>query len=406
MPKPCITIDVSKGTSHIQGFIDSPDNPICKPFKIDHTLKGFNYINVVFERLVKETNQKPLIIFEYTGVYHRTLVSYLEREHYEYHPVSPLKSSKTRNKEIRNAKTDKRDCKNLAMMFYDDDLGIFLKQDKVYLDLKDLNREYNTNKIHLQKLEVTLNELIDTIYPGLRVIFSDYLSKLSLMFLKTFYHPELIINKSNNEIIDFFKNSGIYHTDNYWNNKVKEIKTYVSSIISGCSKDSYTTQFLIHTVNQLTELLKIQDEVKQKITELAESTPYITILESFPGIGTESASRLIAELGDISRFKSANSINAFVGIDPLILQSGKMSGEHLKISKKGHKIARSILFLIVRSMIRRKVPDNVIKTFYYKKKAQPNVPPKVALFASMNKLIRLIYSLCKSGEIYTNSITQ
>ena len=55
---------------------------------------------------------------------------------------------------------------------------------------------------------------------------------------------------------------------------------------------------------------------------------------------------------------------------------------------------------------RKKVKDNPIKLYYYKKKAQPNIVPKVALFACVNKLIRMIHSLCKSGLIYEYSITQ
>ena len=80
--------------------------------------------------------------------------------------------------------------------------------------------------------------------------------------------------------------------------------------------------------------------------------------------------------------------------------------ETYKVSKKGNKIARSIIFLIVRSMVRKKVKDNPIKQYYYKKKAQPNIIPKVALFACVNKFIRMIHSLCKNGLIYEYSITQ
>ena len=51
-------------------------------------------------------------------------------------------------------------------------------------------------------------------------------------------------------------------------------------------------------------------------------------------------------------------------------------------------------------MERKKVKDNPIKQYYYKKKAQPNIVAKVALFACVNKFIRMIHSLCKNGLIY------
>ena len=406
LSQPCICIDVSKNTSHVQGFINSIKTPVSKPFKIDHTITGFNKIKNLYIKSVNLTNSKPLVIFESTGVYHKCLVQFLEQEKYDYHAVSPLKSAKHRNSEIRNAKTDKRDCKNLADMFYSEKLGIFYKHDSLYTNLKNLNREYHTNKIHLQKLEVTLNELIDTIFPCFDNLFSDLLSKSSLDFLEKFYHPDLINNSSLEDITNFFFNSDIKHSESYSKSKASTLKNYASNIISGCSINSYITLFLLDTIKQLKLLLEIQNNIISKIIELAKQTPYFTIIRSIPGIGDLICARLIAEIGDISRFKKPEQINAFIGVDPIIDQSGIKDGKHLCISKKGNKIARSIFFLIVRSMVRKKVKDNPIKQYYYKKKAQPNIVPKVALFACVNKFIRMIHSLCKNGLIYEYSITQ
>ncbi len=406
LSKPCICIDVSKNTSHVQGFINSTKTPVSKPFKIDHTITGFNKIKDLYNKLVAQTNLKPLVIFEYTGIYHKCLIQFLEQEKYDYHAVSPLKSAKNRNSEIRNAKTDKRDCKNLADMFYSNKLGIFYKHNTLYTNLKELNREYHTNKIHLQKLEVTLIELIDTIFPCFDNLFSDLLSKSSLDFLEKFYHPNLINNSSLEDITNFFLNSDVKHSKSYSISKAAKLKDYASNIISGCSLNSYTTLFLLDTIKQIKLLLDIQNNIISKLIELANSTPYFTIIKSIPGIGDLTCARLIAELGDISRFTTPEKITAFIGVDPIIDQSGIKDGKHLCISKKGNKIARSIFFLIVRSMVRKKVKDNPIKIYYYKKKAQPNIHPKVALFACVNKFIRMIYSLCKSGLIYEYSITQ
>ena len=406
LSQPCICIDVSKNTSHVQGFINSIKTPVSKPFKIYHTITGFNKIKDLYIKLVNLTNSKPLVIFESTGVYHKCLVQFLEQEKYDYHAVSPLKSAKHRNSEIRNAKTDKRDCKNLADMFYSEKLGIFYKHDSLYTNLKDLNREYHTNKIHLQKLEVTLNELIDTIFPCFDNLFSNYLSKSSLDFLEKFYHPDLINTSSLEDITNFFLTSDIKHSESYSKSKASTLKNYASNIISGCSINSYITLFLLDTIKQLKLLLEIQNNIISKLIELAKQTPCFTIIRSIPGIGDLICARLIAEIGDISRFKKPEQINAFIGVDPIIDQSGIKDGKHLHISKKGNKIARSIFFLIIRSMVRKKVKDNPIKQYYYKKKAQPNIVPKVALFACVNKFIRMIHSLCKTGLIYEYSITQ
>ena len=72
---PCITIDVSKELSHVQGFWDI-NKQISKPKEIEHTKVGFSYINEIFNLIKAKSNIEPLIFFEYTGVYHWPLVNY------------------------------------------------------------------------------------------------------------------------------------------------------------------------------------------------------------------------------------------------------------------------------------------------------------------------------------------
>lgn len=47
------------------------------------------------------------------------------------------------------------------------------------------------------------------------------------------------------------------------------------------------------------------------------------IILSLPGVGPNTAIRLMAEIGDITRFTSNKQLNAFAGIDIRRFQSGK-----------------------------------------------------------------------------------
>ena len=50
MSKPCICIDVSKNTPHLQGFINSIKTSISKPFKIeDRAGVRYSYEQIKFE---------------------------------------------------------------------------------------------------------------------------------------------------------------------------------------------------------------------------------------------------------------------------------------------------------------------------------------------------------------------
>lgn len=60
-----------------------------------------------------------------------------------------------------------------------------------------------------------------------------------------------------------------------------------------------------------------------------------------------SAVRLMAEIGDITRFANNKQLNAYVGIDIRRFQSGKTFYKD-KINKRGNKHLGKLLFLIIR----------------------------------------------------------
>ena len=126
--------------------------------------------------------------------------------------------------------------------------------------------------------------------------------------------------------------------------------------------------------------------------------PNYDSIRSIPGIGNNLAARILAEIGDVNRFNCASQLVAYVGIDPQIYQSGQISGLHLKISKKGNKKLRCLLYLALTCMI--KTSRNTVIVDFYKKKKADGLASKSALVASMNKLVRIIYSLCKNGCLF------
>lgn len=89
MKRPCVALDVSKGSSHYQGWINE-DKKLGTPKKIEHNQEGFQEILAKAKELEGITNEKPIVVFEATGVYHRTLQHFLEENGMDYIIVSPI----------------------------------------------------------------------------------------------------------------------------------------------------------------------------------------------------------------------------------------------------------------------------------------------------------------------------
>ena len=157
----------------------------------------------------------------------------------------------------------------------------------------------------------------------------------------------------------------------------------------------YATQALFYK----TRLNKTLEEINRIINQDSSKKSLVENIDSIPGIARNTAARFIAEVSNVDRFNSPKALVAFAGTDPNISQSGINDGKHLSITKCGNKRLRTILFIMVRSMIRKRIAANPIKD-YYKKKTQLGLPPKVVLVACINKLLGIIYQLNKTGEVF------
>lgn len=392
----CISLDVSKGSSFYQGF-RGIDEPITKPKKIEHNLEGFKELLNLKEKIRREYNEECVVIFESTGVYHRSLQTYLDEHDFKYTIISPLLSAKVRKSDIRGTKTDSKDCTSIAKVFYLKELRIYSKVDEIYADLKEKSRYYDFLMDEMKRWKIEFRRLLDIIYPGFDKVYDDLYGDFIQAFLLEYSHPE-IIRKRRLDTIAKFLEKHTCHTEVYCIRQAQTIKEYAENCASGCSSKSYlVNQFdtVIHNLNAQIKHLKI---VLEEIVELAKTLPNYDSIKSIPGIGDNLAARILAEIGYVLRFNNASQLVAFSGIDPQIYQSGQISGLHLKISKKGNKKLRCLLYLAVTCMIRTS-RETVIVDFYKKKKAD-GLASKSALVASMNKLVRIIYSLCKNGCLF------
>lgn len=67
-------------------------------------------------------------------------------------------------------------------------------------------------------------------------------------------------------------------------------------------------------------------------------------MHTIPGIGLVAAATILAEIGDIYRFKNASSLVAYAGIDPSVKQSGEFNSIHNHMSKRVSPYLRHAIF--------------------------------------------------------------
>ncbi len=151
---------------------------------------------------------------------------------------------------------------------------------------------------------------------------------------------------------------------------------------------------------QFRDTLERIEDVTVKIRKAAENEEAARRLQSVPGIGPITSSALAATLPDVSNFKAARDLAAWLGLTPKPHSSG--GKERLgKISKMGNRYIRRLLYLGAMATItarRRKLAgDDWLWRMMQRK------PVKLVAIALANRMARTVWALLKTGESYRAS---
>jgi len=135
-------------------------------------------------------------------------------------------------------------------------------------------------------------------------------------------------------------------------------------------------------------LRELDRDIERKLSEHQVGT----LLTTIDGIGPLTAARLIAELGDPANFRDAGALAAYVGVIPAVKQSGKSKGARAGLTPIGHAALRAALWMPTLTAVRK---NPWLRVYYEGLRARGKLP-KVALVASMRKLLAAVYSVAKN----------
>jgi transposase len=116
-----------------------------------------------------------------------------------------------------------------------------------------------------------------------------------------------------------------------------------------------------------------------------------SLLTTIDGIGTQTAAKLVAELGDPAGFRDSAALAAYVGVVPALRQSGKRSPSRAGLTAIGNARLRAALWMPTLTACQR---NPCLKARYDRMRARGKLP-KVALIACMRKLLAAVYSVAK-----------
>ena len=371
-----VGIDISK-YKHDCFICTETGEVIESNLSFQNTNEGFNQLLNLLKSI--DNSKEIRIGFEATGHYGMNLKLFLEKNGYSFMEFNPkLVKEFISGQTLRKTKTDKKDAYQITRYLISVDYKPHPKQFYHKYSLKSLSRMREKCVKQRSYYEVALTNVLDHIFPEFKPFFNNNFSATSLFILAKYKSPEKIKNMKDYDSIRKASRG------KFTSVQFVKLKELARNTI-GASNEIFELELetLLTLRSQIDiEINKLENKIEEIIKELNPPTL------SIRGIGYISCAGIISEYGDISRFKSADAMVAFAGIEPSISQSGTESHTgHMVKHGSGH--LRYYLLNVADYVF---LHEPIFTEFYYKKRSEGK-SHQVALNHVAKKLIRIIYKL-------------
>jgi transposase len=349
-----VGVDIAK-SKHFAVILDPVGQTIQPPFSFENTREGFDRL---VDR-VREAEAKHLIShwvfgFEASGGYEKTLATFLVETGFDVVQVSSY--AVKRHREMMTGSVDKNDAKDCVSIAY------LIRQGFVeYYYMRSLEEEDLAGLVilneHLKdrrtqlKLKIKHNVLKYT-FSELESFCKDVESQFAMELLTQFPTPHDILKVGKLE----FKKTMLPRL------KGRRMAFYLDEVYSlaersiGIKVDRWATKAL-ELRTYIAELRVIEQQrqmIVKRIEHKLEASPEYALIHTIPGIGLETGSALLAEIGDINRFGTDRQLLSYAGLDLVSYQSGNYTGP-ARISKRGRPLIRKVAYqAVMAALISRK----------------------------------------------------
>ena len=383
-------VGIDIGKNHHEASIVSPEGKqIGRSLRFATTHKGADSL---MSFIFKNIGNSPCVFgMEATGHYWYPIYSFLKAKGYTIYVINPIQSDSLRKMYIRQTKNDSIDSFLIAEVIRFGQFGTTSMADENILAMRQLCRYRDSVISSRTEIKLRIGTIMEQIFPEYEKQFSSLWMSTSMGILEKYLTPENIENAPIDELFEIIKDKSHNRLTRAKAISIKEAAADTFGIKIAQDAFSFQLKQLIDRMNFLDKQIEALD---CQILEYYEK--FDCYLHTIPGIGIIGAATILAEIGDISRFKNSSSLIAFAGIDPTVRQSGEFNSTHNHMSKRGSPYLRHAIFLAATTCSFHNSPLNA----YYKKKRDQGKHHLTATGAVARKLSTVIYAVLRDNKPY------
>lgn len=383
-------VDIAKN-DHVIDAVDELGEQVSKAMPFKNSEAGFERC-VAWLEGVAEDPSGVLVAMEATGHYWMACFSYLAARGYAVTVVNPMHVGAVRRiKNLDRVKNDRIDAWLIAETLR---IGEFdptrLATDELQ-SLKTLTRYRQSLRDQIAEVKTKATCLLDSYFPEYAGLFSNVFGAASMALLAKAQVPSAVSRMRASTIADTLSAAS---RGRLGAEKAAEVRAAARRSVGIRLGEDAAAFEIREYVDLIAYLSKKQGRADAQIEELLMRIEPMVL--TIPGISVALGAQIVAEIGDVGRFRNGASVVKYAGLNSGVSQSGQFEGKGLPISKTGSPYLRRAMWLAAESA--RKY-DPGLRAFYDKKRAEGK-GHRVAVTAVARKLCHIVYAVMRDRVAY------
>lgn len=383
-------VDIAKD-DHVIDAVDELGEQVSKAMPFKNSEAGFERC-VAWLEGVAEDPSGVLVAMEATGHYWMACFSYLAARGYAVTVVNPMHVGAVRRiKNLSRVKNDRIDAWLIAETLR---IGEFdptrLATDELQ-SLKTLTRYRQSLRDQIAEVKTKATCLLDSYFPEYAGLFSNVFGAASMALLAKAQVPSAVSRMRASTIADTLSAAS---RGRLGAEKAAEVRAAARRSVGIRLGEDAAAFEIREYVDLIAYLSKKQGRADAQIEELLMRIEPMVL--TIPGISVALGAQIVAEIGDVGRFRNGASVVKYAGLNSGVSQSGQFEGKGLPISKTGSPYLRRAMWLAAESA--RKY-DPGLRAFYDKKRAEGK-GHRVAVTAVARKLCHIVYAVMRDRVAY------
>ena len=388
-----VGVDVSKSKSTIA--VRRPGGEINAPFRCTSYKQRLEKLVSTLKKLGGDIR----VVMEHTSMYWRPIALTLKKAGFFVSVVNAMMIHDFSDNSIRKLKTDRADAlkiANYALTFWDT-LPLLNDEEETRLLLKMQSRANERITATATLLRNGLIALADQTFCGVNLAFdpntkntTDGHEKWVDFFLR-YWHRDCVCQYSIDVFTESYRGWCKRKNYNFRTDTAHKIYLLAQECVATLPKCESTKTLIAQACKSLNAVCEAKRSTQLEMQRLAALLPEYEIVMQMEGAGPITGPALMAEIGDVRRFKNKKALVAFAGIDAPPFQSGSFESKSRHVSKRGSPHLRRTIFIVSNIILTRSNPENAVFCFMDKKRSEGK-HYYVYTVAGSAKFLRIYYA--------------